>query len=95
MVLTTFVQQLISSMVAVLILAVIFLVTYSLKSMSQMKQEVIKKDYIAKNLKEGSTVLFSNGIKGVVQSIYEEEVVVAVNDQMTLTILKDGIYEII
>lgn len=92
--LTNFGQTLIISMLAVLIMAVLFGLVYFVKTLGTLKKAQILKNEIESQLTIGQKVLFSNGLVGEVSRIGEQTVEITMISGV-VEVRKESIYEII
>lgn len=93
--LASFGQTFVISMLAVLLMAVLFGAVYFLKTLKQMKIAQIERNDIEMRIKEGQKVLFLNGLIGEVKAIHQESVEILVMSQTLLEVRKESINEIL
>lgn len=95
MLLTNFGQSLVTSMLAVLIMVVLFGVIYFVKTLRTLKETKIKNNDIENRLQNGQRVLFGNSMMGIVENINQDSVDVKVKSGAVIEILKESINEIL
>lgn len=95
MLLTNFGQSLVTSMLAVLIMVVLFGVIYFVKTLRTLKETQIKNNDIENRLQNGQRILFGNSMMGIVENINQESVDVKVKSGAVIEILKESINEIL
>lgn len=92
---TNFGQVFIISMLAVLLMAVLFGVIFFINSLKNIKLTQQNIDDIASRLSVGQKVTFSNGLMGEVISIHSETVDLQIKSGSVIEVYKESINEIL
>lgn len=93
--LTNFGQTFIISMLAVLIMAVLFGVVFFVHTLKNIKTTQQRVNEISNRLSVGQKVLLSSGILGEVEVIHEETVDNKTKSNSLLEVRKESIHEIL
>lgn len=93
--LTNFGQTFIISMLAVLLMAVLFGLVFFVHSLRNIKQTQQNLDSLVSRLQVGQRVIFSNGLIGEVVSIYDETVDIKLKSDAVIEVRKESLYEIL
>lgn len=91
----TFGQIFVISMLAVLLLAVLFSLVFFVRSLSQIKQTKLQQDDIIARLEVGKRVSLNSGVLGVITAIHSETVDIEVKSKAILEVYKTSIKEVL
>ncbi len=92
---TNFGQVFIISMLAVLLMAVLFGVIFFINSLKNVKMTQKNIDDIASRLSVGQKVIFSNGLIGEVVSIHKDTADLQIKSGAVIEVYKESIHEIL